>query len=354
MAEAKAEKIASQLEAIQKESIHLPTWKFNPKKDQWMIDETITERSRIKTGSLRMVSYNVFFFQNFAGEIRHPVLLEIVRKSDADVIGFQEVTLGFLRLILACPWIREHYYISDGPNGQTILPYGCMLLSRIPPVKFYRNQFPTNMARSLIAAEFFINNRTFRVGTVHLESYRMDTPYRKEQLIISCESIGQASDGILMGDYNMRDSFNENHFVSPNFKDCYRTLYPEGDTPEGNGFTFDFQENLMLRDTGTMETGRLDRINLKSDDDMWVPVQVEIIGREEIETKDLDPKMKEFIPKVSTGHCAKLWPSDHFGLIATFEWKGDAVAPDDQFTPGKGGKEEKSPGILQKFGKLFK
>jgi len=41
--------------------------------------------------------------------------MELLRSSDADVIGLQEVTNPFLKHILAEPWVRANYYCSE--NG---------------------------------------------------------------------------------------------------------------------------------------------------------------------------------------------------------------------------------------------
>lgn len=76
------------------------------------------------------------------------------------------------------PFIRENYFIFD--TGYTVIPYGCFIISKLPPqypmLSIYSNfsrqvlieEFPTKMARKLVKCRFQINGRIFDVGTVHL------------------------------------------------------------------------------------------------------------------------------------------------------------------------------------------
>jgi len=49
--------------------------------------------------------------------------------------GLEEVTLIFLESLLSEPWVRENYYVSDY-RGDTVVPYGQVLLSRFPIQKY--------------------------------------------------------------------------------------------------------------------------------------------------------------------------------------------------------------------------
>ncbi len=52
--------------------------------------------------------------------------------------GLEEVTLIFLESLLSEPWVRENYYVSDY-RGDTVVPYGQVLLSRFPIQKYVRS-----------------------------------------------------------------------------------------------------------------------------------------------------------------------------------------------------------------------
>ena len=49
--------------------------------------------------------------------------------------GLEEVTLIFLESLLSEPWVRENYFVSDY-RGDTVVPYGQVLLSRFPIQKY--------------------------------------------------------------------------------------------------------------------------------------------------------------------------------------------------------------------------
>lgn len=99
----------------------------------------------------------------------------------------QEVTESFLNIVLAHPWVRCHFLISDA-TGSTCVPYGVLLLVSVShPLlcspMFRLHQMPSNMGRRLLVAEFSVSDHKpdcsaqlvssrglFRVCTAHLES----------------------------------------------------------------------------------------------------------------------------------------------------------------------------------------
>ena len=102
---------------------------------------------------------------------RLKLLLALLAKENADVIGLQEVTTEVAARIRQHAGVTARYDISEND----ISAYGCLLLVRreLNPA-FAELPLPTTMGRSLVAAEMdtygHAGTRRRVVGTVHLES----------------------------------------------------------------------------------------------------------------------------------------------------------------------------------------
>jgi hypothetical protein len=141
--------------------------------------------------------------------------------------GLEEVTLIFLESLLSEPWVRENYYVSDY-RGDTVVPYGQVLLSRFPIQKYghYMYLFNINIKmyiyifnlkyvidlskhvatrliqhqytphKRVIVAQLELNKRTVYVPVVHLTSDRQEScsTKRAHQLNVvfdrTCPAIG--------------------------------------------------------------------------------------------------------------------------------------------------------------------
>ena len=71
-----------------------------------------TDDSSNNRTNLRFFTYNVFYGVQ-QDELRHPAIFQLINAEDPDVIALQEVTLTFLRRLLAQPWVQQHYVVSD-------------------------------------------------------------------------------------------------------------------------------------------------------------------------------------------------------------------------------------------------
>ena len=244
------------------------------------------------TAGITLVSYNVWFGEHFLAE-RRRALMDILRAADADVIGLQEVTPGLLAVLLAQDWVRDGYHFAE----VSVAPYGVMVLSRRPTTRFVEHALPTRMGRSLVIAEI----DDLAVGVVHLESLRYaDT--RRQQLVTIFPILDTYPHAVLMGDFNMCSSWDENRQLDPRYTDIWPHLH--GDEP---GWTEDTEVNKMRLLVNARPTKvRFDRVIVRSTEERWRPVHIERLG-----TEPVSPDLPD------------VFPSDHFGLRARLAFSPD-------------------------------
>ncbi len=244
--------------------------------------------------SLTLVTYNLWFGA-YRWEERLARLLALVRDSRPDVIGFQEVTPRCLERVLAEDWVRRGYQISDA-DGSTLEPHGVLLLSRLPMRGLALCHLPSQKDRKLLLGELETADGCLCAGTVHLESSPPSILLRLAQLDLVLPWLSEASDSVLMGDFNFdpRDTA-EQSLIEPRYQDLWPQLH--GDEP---GYTVDTRLNRMrLQHKGREKRARFDRILLRSRGGRWAPQAIRIIG-----TRPISPDRPD------------LYPSDHFGLAA--------------------------------------
>ena len=83
---------------------------------------------------------------------------EIIKLSkDADIICLQEVTPEMIRYLQTFFKIQNKYELSD-INGDTVKPYGVVILSKIPIQKFSLLKLTSNMNRKCLIAHLNIND----------------------------------------------------------------------------------------------------------------------------------------------------------------------------------------------------
>ncbi|KAL6055223.1 Replication protein [Balamuthia mandrillaris] len=329
----------------------------------WQNEEEITRRQR--QPQLKLLTYNILFHRT-AGKVRHPELLKIVQKEEADVIAFQEVTKPFLQLVLEQSWVREGYAVSDGGGGETVEPYGVLMLSRIPFHRLCLHDLPTKLARRALIAELLLfrdnnSSSTYKlsVATAHFESYPEDEPIRKQQLELVfslLRSDKEVSTSVLMGDFNFGDG-KENENIPSEYVDLWPHLRPEEE-----GYTFNYRKNKLTSALRSYQVRRTDRILLSNHSSSqqqppkWIASDIRMIGTEEIkassnnddnnnmekekekeeeeeekeEKEEEQQQEKEREEELSSSSCASssgslpmvrgrvvpFWPSDHFGVVA--------------------------------------
>lgn len=276
----------------------LTSWRFNRETDAWVPATDAPEN--ITATELTVATYNVWFAEFWFRE-RCRAWLGIVKNCHADAIAVQEITPDSLALILQQDWVRENYFISD-ITGETVDPYGVVLLSRFPLHNLSLHRLPSTMYRQLIFADIFLNGHPLKLASVHLESQKSSTAIRAEQLSLIFPQLETAPAAILMGDFNFCATWSENDHLDPRYVDLWAKLRP-GEA----GYTEDTDINLMrLEQKGKEKQVRFDRILLHTTKSaIWQPQSIELLG-----TKPIFP------------HNPHVFPSDHFGLVARLSLPG--------------------------------
>ncbi|MDC0712285.1 RNA repair domain-containing protein [Stigmatella sp. ncwal1] len=258
---------------------------------------------------LTVVTFNVLFDLHEAEQIdtprRIPAALSLLRAADADIIALQEVTEPFLRALMETPWIREHYFLSEGPGAATVTPYGQLLLSRLPFASLSQCVFSRD--KRVIAGEFRLKGSTLWVATPHLTSHRAHAPGHSRAAQLRAltgwaNALGtrgpNAPDVVLAGDFNFsEDSAEADTFTSHGFTDAWPLLRP-GEP----GYTFDPERNALATVMTTSgRRQRLDRVLVRSPSGRLTPRAVTLFGEAPLPA-----------PQAPSG--GPLFTSDHFGV----------------------------------------
>ncbi|CAF2128805.1 unnamed protein product [Rotaria magnacalcarata] len=239
--------------------------------------------------------------------MRSNSLFGILNKSEAQVIGLQEMTKNILKQLLTQPFIQERYYISDVDGRTFNSSYGVILLigKRLDISNLNLIDFPqSTMGRRLIFAEIKLDqSELLRIGTVHLES--LDNKQQRLCQLDICQKVLTRSSAscILMGDFNFSadDEENIDQFNRlPQWIDVWPALIGS----HNRGFTFDTETNLMIKPHYAIpKQARYDRIILHSQ--TIIPTHIQILGDQPTTSQE------QF----------QTFPSDHFGLTAVFQNK---------------------------------
>ncbi|MFP2927299.1 poly(A) polymerase [Pyxidicoccus sp. 3LG] len=286
----------------------LPAYRFDARANAW-VESTGTPPAP-GPEQLTVVTFNVLFdlhdAELLATERRTPATLAQLRATDADVIALQEVTAPFLRALLDAPWVREGYWLSEGPGATTVTPYGQVLLSRFPFSTLGQHVFTRD--KRIIAARLAVAGNPLWVATQHLTSNRAPSGASARaaqvQLLVDwTRSLGtQDSEGlqdvVLAGDFNFGDGEPEAEaFSSAGFVDAWPAL-----RPGESGETYDPVLNAVAAlTTSSGRRQRLDRVLVCSPAGRLTPEAVELFGEAPLEG-----------PPAPAGEA--LFLSDHFGL----------------------------------------
>jgi tyrosyl-DNA phosphodiesterase 2 len=269
---------------------------FDPASGVW-IEERTAPPAAEPLAALTLVTWNVWFAPYYF-EPRFRALLEVIRARRPDVVCLQEIIADSLAMLLAEPWIRAEYRISDA-RGDTFDSYGVVVLSRRPVRALALHELPSHMGRKLVMAEIDTGSGSLVVGAVHLESLKPNRDLRAEQLQEIFPILKSAGpDAVLAGDFNFCSSWTEeNDNLDPEFVDLWPALH--GRAP---GYSENTDINVMLRNVkGKDKNVRFDRVLLRSAR-AFRPRSIELLGTAPI---------ADSLPDV--------FPSDHFGLAAVIE-----------------------------------
>lgn len=271
--------------------------KYIPSAQQWQ-RLSPTENKAVNIDHLTIATLNVWF-ADYYFEQRCHATLALLESLQPDVITLQEVTPTFLTEVQRTSWIQVSYNLSD-IYGDSVDPYGVIILSKLPIRDWEFFPLPGAMGRSLVTARAELNQQSIMFASVHLESKTQSVPIRAQQLARVFPLLGTEQHVILTGDFNFDSAWNENRQLDPTYQDVWAALHPSEP-----GFTEDTDRNTMrLLHTGKQKQVRFDRILLRSEQPGWQAESIELIGTEPID--DLP---------------SNIFPSDHFGLVGKFVWR---------------------------------
>jgi poly(A) polymerase len=224
-------------------------------------------------------------------ELRAPHLYSFMKERNPDIIFLQEVSPTFMRKIVEEKWVRSDYQVSD-ITGISCLPYGTMLLTKIPMSNVILNVIETKQAKFVLIAEMIVNNERVNFSTVQLEDN--DPEIRKNQLTKIFGLLDKNPVTFFAGDFQF-DPKNEaeQKNVNPNYKDVWDVLKP-GEVQPTWGIMYPDPKNTP---------GRHDRILWKSN--RWVPKDIQVFGN----------------LRVGEHKGKEVWTSKHLGVFANFEYQ---------------------------------
>mgnify|MGYP003631232912 FL=1 len=243
--------------------------------------------------ALTIATINVWFDKHYQRE-RYDALFALLEMHAPDIVAFQEVTLDFIEQLKTCSWTAGYRWIDD--HGAQLGNYGVGILSKLPMQNTSYAGLSSRMGRTVLWAEFTHQDTPFTVATTHLESMSENADYRKRQLKSIGDLLAKHPGGFFCGDFNLCASWPDENQALRNYEDLWSTL-----KPNDNGFTVDYSVNKMK--PSTKAPVRFDRI-LSHGQHLWRPQTITMIATEPLEGRP------------------NLWPSDHFGLLATMRLAG--------------------------------
>jgi endonuclease/exonuclease/phosphatase family metal-dependent hydrolase len=262
----------------------VPVVAFDAAAGQW---RHAADSSTTDLDELTVTTFNIWNDPYFAAE-RCLAIVDLISKHAPDVMVFQELTADALEIVLADPWVREQCFCAAVTDHE-VRNYGMLLLSRVPLRDVSYTPLPSRMSRGFLRAEVTNGGAPTVVCCLHLDSGKVSARLRGRQLRRVFSALRSAGDAIVMGDFNMRDTEND-QIVAP-FVDVWPALRP--DEP---GFTEDTSINLMRLDSRNKHRQvRFDRVLLKGP--TWAGASIDLLGTE---------PLSDTLPRV--------FPSDHFGV----------------------------------------
>lgn len=203
---------------------------FNPQTHSWEFSETPIDQFGTQMKIMKFVSYNVWFSEKNWFRRAH-ALFQLISNKDPDFVCLQEVTPKFLTLLLQQSWIREKYFVSDGNGCATVMPYGVVILSKLPFVSLSIYTMPSNMGRRFLLGSVQVHNEIIYVGTVHLESMQ-NAPIRILQLECIHSIIKDLKHVFVMGDFNFTSYNKENNYIALfGYVDAWKEKYYSSEMP---------------------------------------------------------------------------------------------------------------------------
>ena len=286
----------------------------SPPKNEGKATRTVSEREMAMLNLTRLNTYN------FAERMN--AVIEEILACNADVVCLQEMTRWSRDIFTQHNILKSNYDFCFDIRGR----YGIAMLTKkgIREGKFQVTEMKSRMGRNLLHCVVSFNSKRIHVATAHFESLS-NANLRREQLKTANDVASSfrksCTASILCGDFNFCSYRNysgsgalENLVlkqVTPEFLDLWPSLVKSEEssstsTPDKKtqrdrlGYTFDSKTNTNIN---KFERMRYDRIMLRlfCEGNEFKAESIRMVGTKEI--KEL-----------------KMHPSDHFGLLASFSF----------------------------------
>lgn len=242
---------------------------------------------------VKLLTYNVLADDEHA-KLRVPELLDLIEKSNADIIALQEVAPWFIDEIQKRDWSKKYHLPT---KNQTLLsPRGLLILSKQPITKAEWGFIGGRQGRAYLTIQTKILDQPFTIATSHLESFLESGQTRAEQMEIIFTQINKHKNAIFLGDFNFGDKEAEEKSIPNTFKDSWMVT-----NPNEPGYTWNIELSPMAKQGSfpNEKSRRLDRVLIKSKS--FIPIKSTIIGDKPITGSKI------------------IFPSDHFGLSSSLK-----------------------------------
>lgn len=156
---------------------------------------------------VRLMDYNLHSGANTDGLLDMEALAQVIEASNADIIGLQEVSRGWVTYgsVDMIQWLshRLNMPYAYGPNeGQQ---WGNAILSRYPIISLGTGSLPPEslrLRRGYIVAEIDTGAKDLWVINTHLHHLEEDSEIRQRQVPILLYAWNGAARTVIMGDFN--------------------------------------------------------------------------------------------------------------------------------------------------------
>lgn len=242
---------------------------------------------------VKLLTYNVLADDEHA-KLRVPELLDLIEKSNADIIALQEVAPWFLEEILKQAWSKNYHFPKV--EQALLVPRGLLILSKQPITEAKWGFIGGRQGRAYLTIQTKILDQPFTIATSHLESFLESGQTRAEQMEIIFTQINKHKNAIFLGDFNFGDKEAEEKSIPNTFKDSWMAT-----NPNEPGYTWNIELSPMAKQGSfpNEKSRRLDKVLIKSKS--FIPFKSTIIGDKPITGSEM------------------IFPSDHFGLISSIK-----------------------------------
>lgn len=239
---------------------------------------------------------------------RYPVLSKVMERSDADVIGMQEVEPAFWAFLADQPWVKANYMFSCNKSGPAINPWGVLMMvhKRLVVDQLTHHNVPAwaGHVSLLPVLTIKVNGKPLHVAAIHLiapftkgrESARTGQDSALRQRLTKSIS----GDCVTMGDFN---DWPTNEFIMPT-DSGYTEAWPIV-CPGDPGKTMDETNTFCRLKIEEIFFGRSDKVFYRGQ--RLKPLAAKMVGTKSVNEEN-----------GNTAAPAYLFPSDHYGVETTF------------------------------------